>query len=151
MTRQTPTHIEHTTLNPRARGAHDIVRQVEEGQLDVDPPYQRGSVWTSDQRVALVRSWMIGLPAGVIIISDRDNPNWAAATEDVYKAGAAVWAAVDGKQRILTYAGSDLSLLRSRGAEERDGSAGVAGVLHAPWLASAEERMRCVGPARRSG
>lgn len=102
MTRQTPTHIEHTTLNPRARGAHDLVRQVEEGQLDVDPPYQRGSVWTEDQRVALVRSWMIGLPAGVIIISDRDNPNWAAATEDVYEAKAAIWAAVDGKQRILT-------------------------------------------------
>jgi hypothetical protein len=41
---------------------------------------------------------MIGLPAGVIVISDRDNPNWAAATEDVY-ANAAIWAVVDRKQR----------------------------------------------------
>ncbi|MFJ4741338.1 DUF262 domain-containing protein [Streptomyces sp. NPDC088775] len=102
MTRQTPTHLEHTTLNPRARGAHDLVRLVAEGQLDVDPPYQRGSVWTEDQRVALVRSWMIGLPAGVIIISDRDNAHWAAAMGDVYKSGTAIWAAVDGKQRLLT-------------------------------------------------
>ncbi|MFF2228340.1 DUF262 domain-containing protein [Streptomyces globisporus] len=102
MTRQTPTHLEHTTLNPRARGAHDLVRLVEEGQLDVAPAYQRDSVWSGDQRVALVRSWMIGLPAGVIILSDRDNPKWAAAMGDVYRAGAAVWAAVDGKQRILT-------------------------------------------------
>jgi hypothetical protein len=45
---------------------------------------------------------MTGLPAGVIIISDRDNPNWTAASGDVYKTGKAIWAAVDGKQRILT-------------------------------------------------
>ncbi|MFE0775704.1 hypothetical protein ACFW3E_21865, partial [Streptomyces sp. NPDC058861] len=38
--------------------------------------------------------------------------------------------AMDGLTLILAYAGSDLSLLRSPRVEERDGSAGVAGVLH---------------------
>lgn len=43
---------------------------------------------------------------------------------------------------ILSYAGPDMSLLRSRCAEERDWSAGVAGFLHPSWSAAAEDRMR---------
>lgn len=102
MTRQTPAPIEHTSLAPSARPASTLVRSVDDGQLDLDAPYQRGAVWTLDQHIALVHSWLTGLPAGVVILSDRGNPAWAAATEDVYETGAAIWAAVDGKQRILT-------------------------------------------------
>lgn len=43
---------------------------------------------------------------------------------------------------MVSYAGSDLSLLRSRRAEERDRSAGVAGVLHPSWSAPAQDQMR---------
>ncbi|MCM2430947.1 DUF262 domain-containing protein [Streptomyces sp. RKAG337] len=105
MTRQTLAPIQHTSLAPSARPASTLVRSVDDGQLDLDPPYQRGAVWTVDQHIALVRSWLTGLPAGVVILSDRGNPAWAAATEDVYETGAAIWAAVDGKQRILTAKG----------------------------------------------
>lgn len=101
MTLQTPAPIEHTNLSPTARTAGSLVRDLESGQLDVDPPYQRGEVWTIDQRRDLVRSWLTGLPAGVVVLSDRANENWRRATENVYSTGAAIWAVVDGKQRIL--------------------------------------------------
>ncbi|WP_055531302.1 DUF262 domain-containing protein [Streptomyces graminilatus] len=102
MSRQTAAPVKHTVLTLSAREAVDLVRLVAEGQIDLSPPYQRGPVWSGDQRVALVRSWLTGLPAGVVVLSSRENPQWTAASGDVYEAGLAPWAVVDGKQRILT-------------------------------------------------
>lgn len=61
----------------------------------LDPPYQRGSVWTDQQRVALVWSLLRGIPIGSIYINVRDPGHDAYDLRNV----AAV---VDGKQRIET-------------------------------------------------
>jgi hypothetical protein len=54
--------------------------------LDLDPPYQRGRVWTEEQRANLIRSLLEGLPIGALFLNDRGN------------GGAR--RVVDGKQRI---------------------------------------------------
>lgn len=104
MTRQTAVPFDHVSLNPSFRTAADLVRHVTEGQIEINPPYQRGSVWTEDQRIALVQTWLRGLPAGVIILADRGNRKWRAANpgQDPYETGKGVWAVVDGKQRLTT-------------------------------------------------
>jgi hypothetical protein len=56
-------------------------------ELDLDPPYQRGDVWSDEQRVSLIKSLLQGLPIGVIFLNSRDI------MEPVR--------VVDGKQRIL--------------------------------------------------
>lgn len=100
MTRQTTEPIDHISLNPTHFTLVELARRINEGMLTLDPPYQRGSVWTEDQRVALVQSWLRGLPAGVVILSDRGNGLWAG--PDPYKTGDPVWACIDGKQRLTT-------------------------------------------------
>jgi hypothetical protein len=95
VTRQTSDPLTHHTLNPAYRTAHSLVDGADRGELDLDPPYQRGDVWTLDQRIALVQSWLRGLPAGVVYVSDRTGDAWA-------DGGAAWEACVDGKQRITT-------------------------------------------------
>jgi hypothetical protein len=57
--------------------------------LDLDPPYQRGHVWTPEQRVALVKTILQGLPFGAIFLNRRDE--WDQPIR-----------VVDGKQRIVT-------------------------------------------------
>lgn len=59
--------------------------------LDLNAPYQRGSVWTLDQRRALIKSLYMGLPTGSIITSVLP-----------YREGEAHVRIVDGKQRIET-------------------------------------------------
>jgi hypothetical protein len=103
MTRQTAAPLEHHSLNPSARQAREVVRTVLDGQTLLDPPYQRGSVWTEDQRVALIESWLRGLPAGVIILADRGTELWRQSTgDDPYREGRGLWAVIDGKQRLTT-------------------------------------------------
>lgn len=56
--------------------------------FDLDAIYQRGSVWTESQRVALVKSLLMGLPIGSVTLNHRGF-----SAEKLYSV-------VDGKQRI---------------------------------------------------
>lgn len=100
MTRQTAEPLEHLSLSPAYREAYGWVQEIKEGGLLLDPPYQRGSVWTLDQRIALVESWLRGLPAGVVILSYRGIDRWL--DRDPYETGSGIWACIDGKQRLTT-------------------------------------------------
>lgn len=102
MTRQTSVPLENISLNTADRQVRELVRSfMNDFGLDLRPPYQRDEVWTEDQKIALVRSWMIGLPTGVVIFNDRSAPPWYAVHGDVYaKEGEAIYACIDGQQRI---------------------------------------------------
>lgn len=56
------------------------------GELDLDPPYQRGSVWSEDDKAELIRSLLEGVPIGAVFIN--------------YRGGMEPYRVVDGKQRI---------------------------------------------------
>lgn len=68
------------------------------GELLLNPPYQRGDVWGPRRRLNLVRSILTGVPIPTIIINDRFAAKWSG-TE-----GSESWsyAVVDGKQRCTT-------------------------------------------------
>lgn len=59
-------------------------------KFDLEPPYQRGSVWTTVQRQRLIRSVLMGLPVGAVTTNERPygGPD------------SADYVVVDGKQRI---------------------------------------------------
>ncbi|WP_306317238.1 MULTISPECIES: DUF262 domain-containing protein [unclassified Streptomyces] len=102
MTRQTSAPLEHLSLNTADRQAREIVRSFSESfGLDLNPPYQRGQVWTEDQQIALVRSWLTGTPTGVVIFNDRSTPEWKAANGyDPSERDEPIYACIDGQQRI---------------------------------------------------
>jgi hypothetical protein len=102
MTRQTAAPLEHLSLNTADRQAREVVRSLgTEFGPDLTPPYQRGQVWTDDQQIALVRSWLTGTPTGVVIFNDRATPEWAEANGyDPADRGEPMYACIDGQQRI---------------------------------------------------
>ena len=65
------------------------------GNFDLDPPYQRGAVWDTPRRQRLIRSLLLGIPTGAIILNDRQN--WPG----IMASGAPMYGVIDGKQRIL--------------------------------------------------
>ncbi len=98
MTRQTPNPIEPAHLDATNRGARELARLAEQGIIDVNTPYQRGDVWTLDQRIGLIRSWLTGVPIPAVILNNRHDVAWASplGPDDP------MYAVIDGKQRILT-------------------------------------------------
>ncbi len=91
MTRQLAQPITHLTLAPRNRMAIDLFRQVERGRIMLDPSYQRGSVWTDDQRLDLIYSMLSGYPVGALILNQRDGERWGLGVD---------YAVIDGRQRL---------------------------------------------------
>ncbi len=104
MTRQTTHPLERHNLRTSDRSPHELATSFRTTfGLDLEPKYQRGDVWTLDQRVALVRSWLTGTPTGVVILNDRSTPDWKDANGyDPTDRGEAMYACIDGKQRITT-------------------------------------------------
>ncbi|WP_331746880.1 DUF262 domain-containing protein (plasmid) [Streptomyces halstedii] len=104
MTRQTSSPLEHRNLRTSDRSPRELATSFRDTfGLDLAPAYQRGDMWTSDQRVALIRSWLTGTPTGVVILNDRTTPEWKDANGyDPTDRGEAMYACIDGKQRITT-------------------------------------------------
>src|SRR5262245_25385378 len=104
MTRQTSAPLKHTSLQASNRSAREIAgSMVEAGWLDLNAPYQRASVWSEDQRIALVRSWLLGLPVPAVLFNSRATTAWTAENgTDVMETGQGLYGVVDGKQRIET-------------------------------------------------
>ena len=106
MTLQTSEPLREWRLSATNRAAHDLVTTMLD-QIDMQPPYQRGAVWTTDQRVALIRSWIMSIPVPAVILNNRDNDEWTASEGSIYADGhrenfRPTWAVVDGKQRLET-------------------------------------------------
>jgi Protein of unknown function DUF262 len=94
-TRQLGRPVEHLSLNPSNRLAEDVFYQYKGGRVVLDPPYQRGDVWTGDQRLDLMYSYLAGYPTGTLILNDRMRAAWSTEFKIAY-------AVIDGKQRLTT-------------------------------------------------
>lgn len=96
----TPDPLPEVRLSPLAYTAgHWLPRPAtgpfeENDPFDLSAPYQRGSVWSNEQRRSLIRSFIMGVPVGAVIISTLPSRE---ATASGYH-----WRIVDGKQRVET-------------------------------------------------
>lgn len=100
MTRQTGQPLDHRSMKATYREAYGWTKEITDGGLLLDPPYQRDDVWTLDQRIDLMESLLRGLPTGVVTIADRAHDRWIG--PDPYETGLGIWACVDGRQRLTT-------------------------------------------------
>lgn len=105
MTRQTAEPLTRLPINASSMPLTSLVQYVECGRIDLNPPYQRGDVWTDDQRVALVYSWLTGATVPSITINDRSGQIWTDLdTFDISRTDVGIWAVIDGRQRLTTAA-----------------------------------------------
>lgn len=96
-TRQTSEPLKQYSLNTTDREAIGMARLMHDGDLLVDTPYQRGDVWTLDQRIALIKSFLMGLPVPALVINNRMTLVWERNNPEPDVS----YAVIDGKQRIL--------------------------------------------------
>jgi hypothetical protein len=103
MTRQTSEPLEHLSIQPTGRRTQELSRTYREDyRILLDTPYQRGSVWTEDQRISLIFSLMKGIFTGTIIFNDRSNPDWVRKYGHPHDKDEHLLAVIDGRQRLET-------------------------------------------------
>lgn len=103
-TRQTSEPLEQLAITIERRRARGIYQMIDEGDVDLAPPYQRDSVWTTDQRINLIRSLLSRTPIPAVIVNFRRTPRWYSAnnTDMNRTVGEPAYAVVDGRQRLET-------------------------------------------------
>lgn len=69
-----------------------ILNQIEQGNIDLNPGFQRRNAWTDDKRSKLIESIMIGYPIPEIVLAENKNRRNS-------------FIVIDGKQRLLTIVG----------------------------------------------
>lgn len=92
--------LQHRPMYPTNKNFADLVYWVDNGTLTLDPPYQRGDVWTTTQRVMLIKSLLLGIPVAALVLNERGAQNrWWDGQKLI---GGSYYACIDGKQRITT-------------------------------------------------
>ena len=82
-----------------------IVRQVDQGNIDLDPAFQRRNAWRDSRRSRLIESFVLGFPVPQLVLAENPRARGA-------------FIVIDG-QRLLTIAGLFLSRYRSYWNDER--------------------------------
>lgn len=69
-----------------------VVSQVQQGNIDLDPAFQRRNAWRDSRRSRLLESFILGFPVPQIVLAE--NPHRRRS-----------YIVIDGKQRLMTVAG----------------------------------------------
>lgn len=85
-----------TNVSLTARALYHLAI-AEPPEMDLNPPYQRGDVWTMEQQRNLVRSFISGIPVPAIILNDRHAVKFRGFDGELDTR----YGVIDGKQRII--------------------------------------------------
>ena len=50
-----------------------LLKEVEKGNIDLNPSFQRRDAWTDSEKSKLIESLMLGLPVPPIILAENKN------------------------------------------------------------------------------
>lgn len=98
MTYQTSEPVNELPMNITARSWGELVHWVQQGDATYDLPYQRGAVWTDEQRLLLIYSILSGTPIPALIVNRRPENMWFGQDQDRLP----IYAVIDGQQRLTT-------------------------------------------------
>lgn len=84
--------VESLVVYSRDWTVDTILRQIEQGNIDLNPGFQRRNAWNDVKRSKLIESLIIGVPVPEIVLA-----------EDLTRKKSFI--VIDGKQRLLALAG----------------------------------------------
>jgi hypothetical protein len=94
-----------------------IVQQIKQGNIDLDPAFQRRNAWRDQRRSRLIESFILGFPVPQIVLAE--NPR-----------RKKTFVVIDGKQRLMTVAGFYLPEFREYWTQPRFSGLSVLGDLN---------------------
>ncbi len=84
--------LESLVVYSRDWTVETIVNQIQQGNIDLNPRFQRRNAWTDKKRSLLIESLLVGMPVPEIVLAEDSTKRRS-------------FLVLDGKQRLLTVAG----------------------------------------------
>jgi hypothetical protein len=81
--------VAQVVLNATDWTTETILRQISQGNIDLEPRFQRRDAWPLEKKSRYIESLILGLPVPQIVLAER-------------KGGRNKYVVLDGKQRLLT-------------------------------------------------
>ena len=82
-----PQEVRKITTQAYDKSVSDIVRMIEDGDIKLDPDYQRNYVWDNKKSSLLIESIILNVPIPVIYVSQEKDDSWSV---------------IDGLQRLFS-------------------------------------------------
>ena len=80
------------TVYSRDWTVETIYSQIEQGNIDLNPQFQRRYAWNDDKKTRLIESLITGMPVPEVVFAEHPEKKRS-------------FIVIDGKQRLLTIAG----------------------------------------------
>jgi hypothetical protein len=87
-----PTPFGDIVVYSRDWTVETICRQIELGNIDLNPRFQRRNAWTDERRSMLIESLIVGIPVPEVVLAEHPNKKKS-------------FIVIDGKQRLLALSG----------------------------------------------
>ncbi|WP_209560107.1 DUF262 domain-containing protein [Klebsiella pneumoniae] len=84
--------IENLVIYSRDWTIETIISQIESGNIDLNPAFQRRNVWENDKRSKLIESFIVGCPVPEVVLAEIPGKKKQ-------------YVVIDGKQRLLAIHG----------------------------------------------
>lgn len=81
--------------SPSSKSISELVNWAKDGDLELNPEYQRPSVWDKERQMMLIHSLLSGVPVPSLMINDR----WEGTGRNM-DPNSPQYAMIDGKQRL---------------------------------------------------
>jgi Protein of unknown function DUF262 len=103
-----PTNLQKYAIIVSSRDwtVETMVQQIQTGNIDLDPAFQRRNAWRDPRRSRLIESFILGFPVPQLVLA-----------ENLRRKGKFI--VIDGKQRLLTIAGLYLPQYRDYWTQPR--------------------------------
>lgn len=72
-----PQEVRKITTQAYDKSVSDIVRMIEDGEIRLDPDYQRNYVWDNKKSSLLIESIILNVPIPVIYVSQEKDDTWS--------------------------------------------------------------------------
>jgi Protein of unknown function DUF262 len=71
-----PTEVRKINTQAYDKSVSDVVRMINDGEINLNPEYQRNYIWDNKRASLLVESIILNVPIPVIYVSQEDDDTW---------------------------------------------------------------------------
>ena len=71
-----PTEVRKINTQAYDKSISDVVRMINDGEINLNPEYQRNYIWDNKRASLLVESIILNVPIPVIYVSQEDDDTW---------------------------------------------------------------------------
>ena len=71
-----PKEVRNLRTQSYDKSVRDLVAMIDDGDIDLDPDYQRNYLWDNKKASLLIESILLNIPIPVVYVAENDDSEW---------------------------------------------------------------------------